>query len=93
MCCCNKLSGWSGKLQLHSRTLDSNSLQKEQKEEYENYLKSPSVRGIKLWEILPEKVQKATTKVTSRVLLEIYVGYINSQFYNNIIIFSHIYLL
>ena len=30
---------------------------------HEKYLKSPLVRGVKLWEMLPEKVQKATTKV------------------------------
>ena len=30
---------------------------------YEKYLKSPLVRGVKLWEMLPEKVQIATTKV------------------------------
>ena len=30
---------------------------------YELYLKSPNVRGIKVWEMLPSNVQKATIKV------------------------------
>ena len=29
----------------------------------EGYVTYPLVRGVKLWEMLPEKVQKATTKV------------------------------
>ena len=33
------------------------------KREYEQYLKSPLVRGVKVWEMLPVAVQKATTKV------------------------------
>ena len=32
-----------------------------QKRRYEIYLKSPKVRGIKVWEMLPANVQKATT--------------------------------
>ena len=33
------------------------------KRKYEQYLKSPLVRGVKVWEMLPVAVQKATTKV------------------------------
>ena len=36
---------------------------KRRKRKYEKYLKSHLVREIKLWEMLPEKGQKATTKV------------------------------
>ena len=38
-------------------------IKKRRKRKYEKYLKSPLVRGIKLWEMLPEKGQQATTKV------------------------------
>ena len=46
--------------------LKSNSkihFKKRKRRKYEKYLKSLLVRGVKLWEMLPEKVQKATTKV------------------------------
>ena len=49
-----------------SINLRSNSkihFKKGKRRKYEKYLKSPLVRGVKLWEMLPEKVQKATTKV------------------------------
>ena len=49
-----------------SINLRSNSkihFKKRKRRKYEKYLKSPLVRGVKLWEMLPEKVQKATTKV------------------------------
>ena len=36
---------------------------KRKRRKYEKYLKSLLVRGVKLWEMLPEKVQKATTEV------------------------------
>ena len=39
---------------------------KRKRRKYEKYLKSPLVRGVKLWEMLPEKVQKATTQVKLR---------------------------
>ena len=32
---------------------------KRKRRKYEKYLKSPLVRGVKLWEMVPEKVQKA----------------------------------
>ena len=52
-----------------SINLRSNSkihFKKRKRRKYEKYLKSPLVRGVKLWEMLPEKVQKATTKVKFR---------------------------
>ena len=33
-------------------------------------MKSPLVRGVKLWEMLPEKVQKVTTKVKFKSLVK-----------------------
>ena len=37
---------------------------------YELYLKSPKVRGVKLWEMLPLNVQRATTKVKFKKLIK-----------------------
>ena len=42
----------------------------QRKRKYEKYLKSPFVRGKKLWDILPEKVQKATAKVKLKCLVK-----------------------
>ena len=40
------------------------------KRKYELYLKSPKVRGVKLWEMLPLDVQRATTKVKFKKLIK-----------------------
>ena len=37
---------------------------------YELYLKSPKVRGVKLWEMLPLDVQRETTKVKFKKLIK-----------------------
>ena len=37
---------------------------------YQLYLKSPKVRGVKVWEMLPSGVQKATTKVKFKSLIK-----------------------
>ena len=41
-----------------------------QRRKYELYLKSPKVRGVKLWEMLPLDVQRATTKVKFKKLIK-----------------------
>ena len=43
---------------------------KRKRRKYEKYQKSPLVRGVKLWEMLPEKVQKATTRVNFKSLVK-----------------------
>ena len=35
---------------------------RKKRQKYQLYLKSPKVRGVKVWEMLPSGVQKATTK-------------------------------
>ena len=40
---------------------------------YESYLKSPMSRGISVWNYLPEKVQKTTTKVKFKSELRAYL--------------------
>ena len=36
----------------------------------EQYLKSALVRGVKIWEMLPSEVQKATTKVKFKAYMK-----------------------
>ena len=43
---------------------------KESKYRYTMYLKSPRVRGVKVWDMLPATVQKATTKVKFKSLIK-----------------------
>ena len=43
---------------------------KVRKHKYELYFKSPMVRGIKVWEMLPVAVQKATAKVKFKLLMK-----------------------
>ena len=43
---------------------------KENKYRYTIYLKSPRERGMKVWDMLPSKVQKATTKVKFKILIK-----------------------
>ena len=35
-----------------------------------HYLKSPRVRGVKVWDMLPATVQKATTKLKFKLLIK-----------------------
>ena len=37
---------------------------------YTMHLKSPRVRGVKVWDMLPATVQKATTKVKFKLLIK-----------------------
>ena len=37
---------------------------------YEMYLKSPRVRGVRVWDMLPATVQKVTTKVKFKCLIK-----------------------
>ena len=43
---------------------------KESKYRYTMYLKSLRVRGVKVWDMLPATVQKATTKVKFKSLIK-----------------------
>ena len=43
---------------------------KETKYRYTMHLNSPRVRGVKVWDMLPETVQKATTKVKFKLLIK-----------------------
>ena len=43
---------------------------KRKRRKHEKYLKSQLVRGVKLWEMLPEKLQKATTYVKFKSLVK-----------------------
>ena len=42
---------------------------KGKKHQYELYLRSPLSRGVKIWEMLTAKVQKATTRVKFKRLI------------------------
>ena len=48
---------------MNLRSSNKVKFRKKGKRKYELYLKSPKVRGVKVWEMLPSNVQKATTKV------------------------------
>ena len=43
---------------------------KQSKYRYTMYLKSPKMRGMKVWDMLPATVQKATTKVKFKSLIK-----------------------
>ena len=43
---------------------------KQSKYRYTMYLKSPTMRGMKVWDMLPATVQKATTKVKFKSLIK-----------------------
>ena len=55
--------GGAYELSINLRSNSKIHFKKRKRRKYEKYLKSLLVRGVKLWEMLPEKVQKATTKV------------------------------
>ena len=70
-----KQSKMSGMLDHHRSSINLRSnkkvnFTKKSKWRYELYLKSPKVRGVKVWEMLPAGVEKATTKVKFKKLLK-----------------------
>ena len=46
------------------------SIHKGTKYRYIMHLKSPRVHGVKIWDMLPATVQKATTKVKFKLLIK-----------------------
>ena len=43
---------------------------KDNKYRYQMFLKSPRIRGVRVWDMLPATVQKATTKVKFKTLIK-----------------------
>ena len=55
---------------INLRSIKKVKFKRDTKYRYQIYLKSPRIRGVRVWDMLPATVQKATTKVKFNTLIK-----------------------